>query len=350
MFGIVSRQISWDVLATFCRSLGVLLDSGVSIVKAIDTAGRKTSANGLSSAAADIRDRIKRGDNLSSAFKQQHGLFPDLLIEMVTIAEETGTMPETLESLASHYENLSRLKRTFVGAITMPLVQFAAAILIVAGLIWLLGMIGRQNGGAAIDVLQLGLTGEAGAIMWLVGWGAGIFAFWVLYQLLTRGFKLGPSIYRWLLKIPVAGACLQSFAIARFAWAFALTQEAGMPIRRSMETSLRATGNPAFAGESPKAEAVVQSGGTVGEALAETKLFPREFLEIVYVGETSGTVPELFRKQSAHLEDDARRKLAALTTALGWVIWGIVAMFIVFFIFKIALFYVSMINDALKGI
>jgi type IV pilus assembly protein PilC len=82
--------------------------------------------------------------------------------------------------------------------------------------------------------------------------------------------------------------------------------------------------------------------------LQETHLFPQEDLELVRVGEATGTVPETLERLSPQLEDQARRSLSAMTTILAWVIWGMVATVIIFFIFRIAMMYVNLLNEAGK--
>lgn len=143
---------------------------------------------------------------------------------------------------------------------------------------------------------------------------------------------------------------MRSFAIARFSWAFSLTQQSGMDILKSLESSFRATSNGAFVSASPHAGAAVKSGETLHTALVESRLFPIDYLEMIDIAETSGTVPETLERLSPQFEEQARRSLSALTTALGWGIWIMVAGFIVFLIFRIALTYIGMINDAAKGI
>ena len=85
------------------------------------------------------------------------------------------------------------------------------------------------------------------------------------------------------------------------------------------------------------------------DALAGSQLFPEDFLHMVSVAESSGTVPEALQRLSPQFEDQARRSLAALTAACAWLIWALVATFIVFIIFRIFSFYAGMINQAAQG-
>lgn len=344
------ESIPLSTLATFCRSLATMLDSGVNILKAFQIAGGKSHLPRLQRVSVEIGDELRKGSDVSAALRECGGAFPPLMIDLVNVADQTGTLPEVLRALADHYDNLVRLRRTFLGAIAFPVIQLLAAIFIVAGLIWILGMIATSNNSQPFDVLGLGLTGTVGALTWLGGCFGSAIAGTVIYLLAVNGLKGRAFVHSLLLRVPVIGACLQSFAMARFSWAFALTQQAGMSINPSLESSLKATGNGAYAASIPMVTAMVTEGEDLSYALKATQLFPREYLELVRVGEVSGTVPETLERLSPQLEDQARRSLSMMTAALAWVIWGMVASIIIFFIFRIAMMYVGLLNDAIKGV
>ncbi len=343
-----SKRVGLKPLSIVCRSLSTALGAGVPIIRSFDMASRKTSDPRLTAALVDITTRLKSGEDTATAMRAQDERFPDLMIDMVHIAEQTGALPEVLRSLADHYENTLRLRKDFIGQITLPVVQLVAAIFIIAGLIWLLGIIASTQGTEPLDVLGWGMTGTSGAIKWLSGWALGLASVIVLYKVLTSSLSGKAAVHKALMRIPVVGYCMQSFAIARFSWAFHLTQEAGMPVDESLDASLRATSNGAYMAVHHQVIGDVMEGKTLTEALERTDLFPEEFTNIVDVAETSGTVPEALDRLSPQFEDQARRSMRALAGALGWVVWAGVAAFIIFVIFSIALWYVGMLNDAVN--
>ena len=69
----------------------------------------------------------------------------------------------------------------------------------------------------------------------------------------------------------------------------------------------------------------VRAGEDLHEGLRATGLFPEDYLQIVAVAESSGSVPETLQRIAPDLEADARRSLSALAAALGWVVWALVA-------------------------
>ncbi len=337
-------------LSMFCRSLGTMLDSGVPLLKALSVIGKQQRTDKARQILENVHDDLRKGSDLATALREHGTYFPELLVDMVSVAEQTGSLPEVLAGLAAHYENLERVKRMFLGAIAWPVIQLIAAVFIIAGMILVLGWVSQsQPGQTSFDPLGFGLKGELGALIWLTYCFGTAIAVGVTYFLLVRGFRQASFVHGAMLKIPVVGHCMRSFAIARFAWAYALTQQAGMEIKPSLEAAFKATGNGAFAAASPMVVAMVMEGEEFVDAVAATGLFPREFLEMVRVGESSGTVPETLQRLSPQFEDQARRSLAALTMMLGGAVWTMVAAMIIFLIFRLAMFYVNMINNAANG-
>ena len=346
------NRISSRELAGLCRSLATPLQAGVDVLKTLSNAAKKSSGR-LHRVLEDIVGQIKSGEDLATAFGNHRPYFPDLFCDMLGVAEQTGNLPEVLRELADHYESNLRLWRTFLGQITMPVIQLFAAIMIVAGLIYLMGwiseMVSRQ-GGKPVDLLGWGLEGTSGALTWLGGWAASFAAIYLVYKLFGASVAGLRLVHQFVMTIPVAGTCMRRFAIARFSWAFYLTQGSGMSIDDSLESSLKATANGAFIAATPYVVDDVNAGSTLTEALCNTRLFPDEFIHIVDVGETSGTVPETLHRLSSQFEEDARRSLSALSIMAGWLIWLAVAMFIIYLILKLAMFYVGMLNDAMNQI
>ncbi|QDT64227.1 Type II secretion system protein F [Calycomorphotria hydatis] len=337
-------------LAICSRNLATLLESGVDIKKSFRVAGERSGDPRVRYRFAEISREISSGEDIASAMSRQGDAFPRLFREMVSVGEQTGAFPEVLRSLAEHYENNLRLRKMFIGALIWPAFQLVAAILIIALLIFILGIIASIRGGEPIDVLGWGLTGTSGALTWLLMTFGSMTVVFVAYKIIRSSLSGAQFVDTLLLKVPVLGKALRSLAIARFSWAFAMTQQAGMPIDKSLVASFRATSNGAFTSAAGEVWAAVEGGENFTTALAHTELFPSDYLHIVEVGEQSGTVPETLERIGPELEEEARRSLTALVAAAAWLIWALVAGFIIMVIFSIFSFYLNALNDAMSGV
>ena len=335
-------------LAIICRSLATMLHSGLDVQNAMRLTGDKLGHSGARSAVQEVHRVVKTRGEIAEAMRMQGKRFPRLMVELTEVGEKTGALPEVFLSLSKHYENNVRMKRQFISAIAWPVFQLFAAIGVIGLLIYVLGMLqGDAQGSFSFSIF--GLTGFGGAMTWF-SCTFGVIGLLVIgYLLISKNMGYRQFLDPWLMQIPVLGKCMKAFAISRFSWAFALTQQAGMSIKPSIYQSLKATDNGAFVAGSDIVWQNLRSGETLTDSLDSLRLFPADYIQTVQVAETSGTVPETLDRLSPQFEEEAQRRLGALTAAAGWGVWAIVALFVVYMIFNIALQYIGMINDAASG-
>jgi type IV pilus assembly protein PilC len=127
-----------------------------------------------------------------------------------------------------------------------------------------------------------------------------------------------------------------------------VTFGAGMELKEALRLSLRAARNAEYADTADAVWTSIRRGSNLHDALAETASYPRDFLDTVEVGEQSGRLPEALGKLADQYEDEARSAMAILTKTLGFLVWLLVALLIIMMIFRIASFYIGVLNDATK--
>lgn len=344
-----ARRVPVKSLALFARHLGTMLQAGVSLKRAFEVSTNKLSHPATKAAFREVLQQVQDGSDVTTALRSHGEFFPSLFIDMLAVAEETGMLPEVLLHLAEHYDNNARLKRQTIQSMAWPLIQMVMAILVIALLIFVLGMLASSGAGADLTSLTFGLAGPSGAFLWLGGCFSFFASLYVGFLLLQRAMAAKQFVDQFLIRIPVLGTCMRNFAIARFSWAYFLTQQSGMPVTHSLASSLRATNNGAFQNAIGTMCEDVKSGYTITETFAASRLFPEDYIEMVAVAEESGTVPEALHRLSPQFEDTARRSLKLLTRTLSVLVWLTLATLIVFFVFRFMIFYVSMLQDAASG-
>jgi type II secretory pathway component PulF len=281
--------------------------------------------------------------------QQCHGYFPPLTCTLVEIGERTGRLDEVLLGLAEHYEHLQDLRRTFLIGIAWPAIQFFAAICVVGLLIYVLGMIGSStSGGEPVDILGFGLVGTEGVLIYMalviaVLGGLGVFVVAVF-----RG-ALGPLPLRVAMRIPVIGSCLKTAALSRLAWTLSLTLDSGIDARRAAQMALQATENAYYTSRMKVVNDAIAEGREFHESLRRTGLFPQEFLDSLESAELSGTHGESLQRLATEYRDRAKGAAKALTMAATFGVWIVVAAILIALIFRLAMFYIGMLYDALEG-
>ncbi|MBX9790118.1 MAG: type II secretion system F family protein [Pirellulales bacterium] len=348
MFG--QPRIALGELGALCRRVGLALETGLDIRRVLAREASGRASRPLARRLDQIAIDLGRGRTLADSLADTGKFFPPLVHEMISVGEETGQVPEVLRRLAEHYESQLRLRRSFLAAIAWPLTQLVAAIAIVGFLIWILGIIATSTGGKPLDVLGLGLSGNRGAAIYFLTVAAICVGGWLTIRALLRSrFWAGP-FERLLWAIPVLGASLRTLALSRLAWSLQLTLDTGMPLKRALPLSLRSTHSRTFAEQSERVVSDVQRGREISEALADTRVFPADFLDALEVGEGSGRLPETMRLLSTQYEEHARRALTTLTMLAGFAVWAGVALLIAAVVIRLFMYYVGTINGLLDEI
>jgi len=342
-----SRRLPLSSLIDLCRSLRHYLAAGLTLRDVFRQQAAKGTA-AVRPVAARISEGIEKGADLDELLRRETAVFPPLFTALASVAEETGMLPEVFRELEKYYRLMQRLRQQFLAQIAWPAFQFFAAIFVVAGLILILGIITESNpGSTGFDPIGLG-TGPGPALRFLIG-TFGLLGFTLAVYVVARRVLREGTLDALLLRIPVIGPCVQALAVTRFCLALRLTLETAMPIARALRLSFRATGNAAFAAAAETAQRSVKTGDDLTVALAKTRLFPELFQHTIAVGEESGKLTEVLEQQGEHFAEESERRLKMLATAAGWGVWMVVAVLIIFCIFRIALTYIGMIDAAADG-
>ncbi len=340
---VFSTRLPTGSLIDLCRSLRHQLGAGLSLRDVFQQQSRK-GPTAVRPVAGRLSEQLGRGDGLEDALKGERGKFPPLFLAMASVGEQSGNLPEVFATLEKYFRMQQRLWRQFVAQSAWPVLQFVAAIFVIAGMIFLLGVVTPADQ-KPFDPLGLGLSGASGALTFLGAVAAVLAAAAAVYLVLTRGLRQRPAVDRFLLRVPALGPCLEALALARFCLGLRLTLESSMSVWKAARLSLQATGNAAYAAASPRVEEALRGGEEMTTALASTGLFPEEFRNIVAVAEESGLLPERMEHQSEHYQEEAGRRLTVLTVVAGFAVWLFVAVLIIYVIFRIVFSYLNLIDS-----
>lgn len=338
-----SQRLANSKLADWCRTLASALAAGLPAKKAIENLSRRGHPR-LRALNRSILERLEAGDTFADAIEAQSQRLPPLLVSLAAVAGQTGHFPETLREVEDYLRFQVSLRRKFLAQIAWPVLQLVAAVLVIALVIYILGII-ESTQGETVDLLGLGLKGGAGALAWLglcFGSAAALAGgYWAARNLLGRG----PAVDRLKLRIPVLGRCLKTLALSRLCFAMHLTLGAGIAARKAVALSLVATDDYAFVELARPISAQLKRGRGITEAFSAHELFPDDFLEVLHSGEETGTIPESLGRLGKDYNERAEHELQMLNTAVGWLVWCLVAAIILFFVFRIFLNYVRLLNE-----
>jgi type IV pilus assembly protein PilC len=337
---LFSPRYSTRDAARLCQRLSIAIDAGIDARKIwADEAGR---AQGLAkSRFRTVSNAVAQGQSMAHGMAATGDYFPLLMRELTAVGEETGKLDAVYKQLAEQFQQRLQLRRTFLSAIAWPMFQLGAAICVIGLLIWILGFLN-------VDILGFGLVGTRGVIIYFAFVTTAALLIWLIIRAIGRGFAWTRLIQYLVLRIPSLGKALEKLCLARFVWAFYITLESGMEIRRAVRLSLRTTNNAYYIDRTGEIDKSISEGNSLHEAFSDARCFPKDFLDALAVGERGGRLSQTMENLSRQYQDQARTATTVLTTLAGIAVWIAIAAIIIVMIFRLAGFYIGTINDALN--
>jgi type II secretory pathway component PulF len=344
---ILSQRLSTSTLAELSHRLGVETESGIDIRRTWQREAEMAHGHAQTE-FAKIRDAVGRGESLSNSLVGSRQLFPPLFLEMVEVGEQTGTLGRVFRRLADHYRHQQQMQRTFLSAITWPMLELSAALLVIGILIWVMGIVTQRNNGTPIDLLGFGLVGGKGLVIYLgflVAVGLCIAGFVTAAR---RGVLWTRPLQRVVHQVPGLGPSLEKMALARLTWALHLLMNVEMDLRKVVPLVLRATGSDYYIRHTDQMVRDVAAGEPIHVAFSLSGAFRSDFVDALQVAEESGQIVESTERLSRRYQEEAEIALQTLTKLAGFAVWAIVAALVTLMIFRLFGFYLKTINDALK--
>ena len=336
---LFSSQLPLSDLAFLSRVLRHNLSAGLSLLDVFRQQSERGPA-AVRPVARGVAESLQAGESLISALEATQGAFPPLFLSLTRVGEETGRLPEVFKELEHYFYLEQKLRRQFISQSIMPVLQFLFAVLVIAGLIWVLGIISQGRPGTK-PISVFGLSGTQGAITFLVIVLGTLTVLIVGYVLFKRQIRHLTAVESMLLRVPVLGPCLEAIAMSRLCLALQLTLDSGMVIMQAVRLGLEATGNNAFAVYADPAAAALKKKKTLTDALTLVKTLPYGFIDLVASAEEGGKVPEMMRHQAEYYQEEASRRMVGVTRLASGFLYLVYGGCMIYAIFSLAQIYFS---------
>ncbi len=333
-------RIGLQPLSRFCHNVGMGLTAGVDVRRVFETEANRGSMLHRSK-VMEVRDHVARGSSVAAAFHASNGYFPPLLCEMLEVGERTGRIEQIFLRLAEYYEQLVKLRRTFLLGIAWPMLELVGAILVIGLFILIIGMVSDEP-----PMTFFGLYGVRGAIIYFSVIGVIVGSIGVTILGAVKGWISLEPLFRLLMYVPFLGAGLKTVALSRLTWSLALATNSDLSAQRAVELAVRTTHSTYYTRFIDGMKNVLSRGRTMHEAFATTGIYPEDFMASLETGEISGSISETMLILSREYEDRAKTFFRVLTAVAGVLIFLGVAGIIVFMIFQMAMQYIGILNDA----
>jgi type IV pilus assembly protein PilC len=318
-------------IALFSRQLATMLAAGIPLVQAFEIVGVGHEKPAMQKLILDIKLNIEGGSSLHESLAKHPLYFDELYVNLVEAGEQAGALESLLDKVATYKEKTEALKKKIKKALFYPAAVLAVALIVT--LILLLFVIPQfeelfKGFGADLPAFTR-MVIEVSRFVQHQGWWMGILFGGAIFTFLyfkKRSRAMRHLLDRVMLKLPVIGPILVKAAIARYARTLATMFSAGVPLVEAMESVAGATGNIVYEQAVMRMRDEVATGQRLQRAMENAGLFPNMVVQMIAVGEESGSLDEMAAKVADFYElevDTAVDGLSSLLEPLIMAILGV---------------------------
>ena len=314
-------KVTAEDIALFARQLATMLNAGIPMVQSFEIIGVGNDKPAVQKLVLSIKSDIETGNSLHQALAKHPLYFDDLFVNLVEAGEHAGALETVLEKIATYKEKTEALKKKIKKALFYPAAVLAVAIIVtVILLLFVIPQFESLFKGFGADLpaftqFVVNMSRWMQAKGWMLGIivGVVVFTFFYFYK---RSRPLRQFIDKMSLQIPVIGPILRKSAIARYARTLATMFGAGVPLVEAMKSVAGATGNIIYQDAVLRMRDEIATGMRMQRAMENTGLFPNMVVQMIAVGEESGSLDEMASKVADFYEADVDAAVDALSSLL----------------------------------
>jgi type IV pilus assembly protein PilC len=324
-------KITTGDIALFSRQLATMLAAGIPLVQAFEIVGNGHENAAMQKLILDVKADVEGGSALAEALAKHPLYFDDLFVNLVEAGEQAGALESLLEKVATYKEKTEAIKKKIKKALTYPAAVLAVAFIVTTILlIFVIPSFEDLFKGFGADLptftrmvidLSAFVRGQGVILGMMIAGAIGTFLYFK-----KRSRKFRHFLDRLMLKLPVVGPILQKASIARYARTLSTMFAAGVPLVEAMESVAGATGNIVYEEGVLTMRDEVATGQRLQQAMENTGLFPNMVIQMIAVGEESGSLDEMSSKVADFFEadvDDAVDNLSSLLEPMIMAILGV---------------------------
>lgn len=294
-------------VATFTRELSTLLNAGIKLTEALSVLIGQIADPQLRAAITEIRDRVVTGEALADAMTEYDQYFDLIYLSMIRVGEVTGTLPETLATMAAFIDKRRRLEAKMTTVMMYPIIlMFVCIVVLTVIMIVVIPNITEQlqKTGQELPWLTTFMMGVSSVLTswWVVAIMAGIVGLVLLYKRLVRTERGAYLRDKLLLGLPGFGPLLKQRIVSRFTSTLATLLGSGLSMAESLRVVSQVTGNVIMAAAVKQARERILSGADISTPLRDSGVIDPTIAHMVTVGEKSGELEQMLRMISENLE------------------------------------------------
>jgi type IV pilus assembly protein PilC len=318
--GFGRKKVKLKDLAVFSRQFATMINSGLSLLRALNILTEQTENPELARVLGEVRNDIETGNSLSSSMAKHPDAFPPLMVNMCRAGEVGGFLDNVLLQIAANYEAEVKLRGKVKSAMTYPVVVLCIAVLAVigmllfivpvfAGLFKTLGgtlplptrILVTMSSGLKVGIVPLIILAIVGSQVW---------------RKCKRKQGVRDIVDPLKLKLPVFGELFRKIALTRFSRNLGTMLSSGVPILQSLDIVAETTGNVVLERATRAVQESVRTGESLSKPLTEHPVFPPMVVQMMAVGEDTGALDTMLAKIAEFYDQEVEATTESLTALI----------------------------------
>jgi type IV pilus assembly protein PilC len=314
-------RVKAEDIAIFSRQLATMLAAGIPLVQAFEIIGTGHDKPSMQRLVLEIKADVEGGTSLHEALAKHPLYFDDLFVNLVEAGEQAGALEGLLDKIATYKEKSEAIKKKVKKALFYPAAVLVVAVIVtIILLVFVIPQFEDLFKGFGADlpaftqmVINLSkFVTSNGLYLAIVAGGA----IWVFFYFHKRSRKMRQFLDRMALKFPIIGPILNKAAIARYARTLSTMFAAGVPLVEALESVAGACGNIVFEDAVMKMRDEVATGQRLQRAMENTGIFPNMVVQMIAVGEESGSLDTMAGKVASFYEEDVDAAVDSMSSLL----------------------------------
>ena len=318
--GFGAKKVKLKDLAVFSRQFATMVNSGLSLLRALNILTEQTENKELARVLAEVRNDIETGNSLSSGMAKHPDVFPPLMVNMCKAGEVGGFLDSVMLQIATNYEAETKLRGKVKSAMTYPVVVLIMAVIAVIGMLLFIvpvftGLFATLGGTLPLPTRILVILSASLKVI-IVPLIIAAVAFKITWKKVKRTPRVRNIVDPLKLKLPVFGQLIQKIALARFSRNLGTMMQSGVPILQSLDIVAETTGNVVLERATRAVQESVRTGEALATPLKEHPVFPPMVVQMMAVGEETGALDTMLHKIAEFYDQEVESTTESLTALI----------------------------------